>query len=102
MRCLTSPELYWRNRDVLAIFLREIRRRQERGCDSHVRRAVRGWKATCRTDFTKLGGHGFPFFVLRFAASHVHCDEGCTFEAGWSEPEGMRRAKRMFQGNGLG
>ena len=48
-----------------------------------------------------LAGHGFPFLVLHAASSHVHCDERCTFEAGWSEPAGMRWAKRVFQCNGL-
>ena len=49
-----------------------------------------------------LAGHGFPFLVLRPAASHVHCDEMCTFQVGGSEPADMRRAKRMFQGDVLG
>ena len=45
MRCLTSPELYWRARDVLASVLRENRRPQDKGCDAHAGRVACRWRA---------------------------------------------------------
>ena len=48
----------------------------------------------------RFSGHHSPIWYW-LCSSDVHCDEGYKFKKGWSEPAGMRRATRVFQGKGL-